>query len=354
MSKKRLNFSPLSIFHWNWNSFRNKKYLFVLELQTHEPDIVLLNEIKLSQSQANELLNLPGYSSVYKCRNSYGGGVAILIKNSLKFTQIFDLDHFNLEIVSIKISVKTNSSNLKELYIFSFYHPPDHKLPLNSLVFDHIQKNFENFILAGDLNSKLCSLGCNNTNQNGKILETILMNSRFLLVNDCTPTYHSKNHDYTSVLDYFIISSNLGPFINSFNVLDDDLSSDHFPIHLLLDFSICKTDLSNSVKFNYEKADWFKFQNELDKYALDLCLSSENIDLININITSLILKAAYVSIPSFSKKKFKKSFPKYILDLISERKKLKRLLKKKNLRLNFESLHNKCNILTNKFRFEVE
>ncbi|RNA35933.1 hypothetical protein BpHYR1_007337 [Brachionus plicatilis] len=56
------------------------------------------------------------------------------------------------------------------------------------------------------------------------ILETILMNSRFLLVNDSSPTYHSKSYDYTSVLDYFIISSNLGPFVNSFNVLDDDLS----------------------------------------------------------------------------------------------------------------------------------
>ena len=82
-------------------------------------------QIKLSQSKANELLNLPDYSSLYKCRDSYGGVVSVLIKNSLKFIQIFDLDHFNLEIVTLKILVKTNSSNLKELFIFSYYHPSD-------------------------------------------------------------------------------------------------------------------------------------------------------------------------------------------------------------------------------------
>ncbi|RNA37063.1 hypothetical protein BpHYR1_023775 [Brachionus plicatilis] len=45
-----------------------------------------------------------------------------------------------------------------------------------------------------------------------------------LLVNDDTPTYKSKSHEYSSVLDLFIVSTNLGPSINSFFVLDDDLT----------------------------------------------------------------------------------------------------------------------------------
>ena len=316
MSKKYHNNPPFSIFHWNCNSFRNKKNLLMFELQSHEPDIVLLNEIKLSQTQANDLLNLPGYSNVHKCRNSHGGGVAILIKNEFKFSQVFDLDFFNIEIISIKILVNEYGSNQKELFIFSFYHPPDPQNPLNPLVFEYIQKNFENFIIAGDLNSKLSSLGCNNTNLNGKIFEKILENPRFLLINDSTPTYSSRSHDYTSVLDIFLVSNNLGRFISSFFVLDDDLTSDHYPICLQLDFSIVKIDLSNSLKLNYEKADWVKFQNELDNCSQDLCFGSENIDQINIEITTCILKAAFLSIPKFTtmipKKKISKDPSKYL------------------------------------------
>ncbi|RNA16243.1 hypothetical protein BpHYR1_023599 [Brachionus plicatilis] len=78
---------PFSVMHWNCNSFRNKKDLLIFELETQDPDIVLLNEIKLKESQAVSLLNVPGYRSIFKCRNSSRGGVAI--RQNTLFTILF-------------------------------------------------------------------------------------------------------------------------------------------------------------------------------------------------------------------------------------------------------------------------
>ncbi|RNA21196.1 hypothetical protein BpHYR1_001263 [Brachionus plicatilis] len=87
-------------------------------------------------------------------------------------------------------------------------------------------------------------------------------------------------------MDLFIVSTNLGPSINSFFVLDDDLTSDHFPIFLTFDFSI---------------ADWEKFKLELTQYSQNV-KNIESIDLLNSELSNLIIKASYASIPRLSSK----------------------------------------------------
>ena len=77
---------PLKILHWNCNSIKSKTEdlkLFVLE---NKPDIILLNEIKCNQAQANSLLSINGFSTETKVRTENGGGVAILINNKIKYT----------------------------------------------------------------------------------------------------------------------------------------------------------------------------------------------------------------------------------------------------------------------------
>ncbi|RNA16246.1 hypothetical protein BpHYR1_023602 [Brachionus plicatilis] len=100
------------------------------------------------------------------------------------------------------------------------------------------------------------------------------------------PTYTSKSHEYSSVLDLFIVFTNLGPSINSFFVLDDDLTSDHLPIFLAFDFSI---------------ADWEKFKLELTQYSHNV-KNIESIDLLNSELCNQIIKASYASIPRLSSK----------------------------------------------------
>ncbi|CAF1151742.1 unnamed protein product, partial [Brachionus calyciflorus] len=132
-------------------------------------------------------------------------------------------------------------------------------------------------------------LGSEKINENGKILENILDNPRFLLSNDDSRTFFLNHRDYSSILDLFIISSNLGPFLNSFNVFEDDLLSDHFPIQLDLGFQFSEIDKNTKKKFNFKRADWEKFKSILGKSEINL--DSDNIDEINSIITSTIFNA---------------------------------------------------------------
>ncbi|RNA21231.1 RNA-directed DNA polymerase from mobile element jockey-like, partial [Brachionus plicatilis] len=285
MSKKNLKTPVLKIVHWNCNSLSNKKELLELLIIKHQPDIVMLNEIKLDKQKANSLLNIRDYLSINKCRNSRGGGVAILIKNNVEFSELVELDSLNFEIIGIKVPVKIGSLR-KNINLISIYQPPNHKNPLDPSIFEYIEKHFDYFVIGGDLNSKLSSLGYK-TNDNGKILEDILEDPRFLIVNDDCPTFTLSHRDYSSVLDLFILSSNLGSHFNFFRVIDDDLLSDHFPIELELGFELLKIESNHRSTLNYRKANWEKFKRNLDSCVFDLL--SGDINHINSQISTQIL-----------------------------------------------------------------
>ncbi|RNA31842.1 hypothetical protein BpHYR1_020788 [Brachionus plicatilis] len=55
------------------------------------------------------------YNSIVKDRNCYGGGVSILVKEGIEFKQDNSFDHFNAELLCIKISLKNT-----ELFILLF------------------------------------------------------------------------------------------------------------------------------------------------------------------------------------------------------------------------------------------
>ena len=74
----------LKVGHWNSNSIKNKNFLFNKFINENNFDIFCLNKTKLSVKTQLEFGN---YNIIRKDRNRRGGGVAILIKNNLQFTQ---------------------------------------------------------------------------------------------------------------------------------------------------------------------------------------------------------------------------------------------------------------------------
>ena len=85
---KRFNFLILQ-----WNCFQLKTRLGELEmfLKKVKPDIVSINEIKMSTENANFHLRFEGYSTLFKCREKNGdsgGGVALLINEKIKFEKV--------------------------------------------------------------------------------------------------------------------------------------------------------------------------------------------------------------------------------------------------------------------------
>ena len=117
--------SLIVVVHWNSFCLRNKKQLLQDYIQRCSPDIVMLNEIKLDSIVSNDYLDFPGYNSISKPRNRYGGGVAILVRQGLNYSEDHSLDLLNLELVSINLKLVG-----KEVKLVSLYNPPNKDLSI--------------------------------------------------------------------------------------------------------------------------------------------------------------------------------------------------------------------------------
>ena len=122
MKMSRKNEKIFKLVHWNCNHFAMKRELFINFLCDERPEIVLLNEIKLGQEEANHYLKIGGYSTLVKVRKKGAGGVAILVKDGLCFQEDTGFSKFKLELLSIKVRVFNF-----DLHVFSLYNPPGDK-----------------------------------------------------------------------------------------------------------------------------------------------------------------------------------------------------------------------------------
>ena len=144
-------------------------------IESNQPDIISLNEIKCCETWANETLFVNRYYSIFKCITNFGGSVTLLIKANIDFNEL-DLSIFNEEIVGF--STKIGALNIS---FFSYYNPPSKEL--NREIIHHIQNNFNNYLIIGDLNSKNEFFNCKSTNKNGVILNDILTSTNCQILN---------------------------------------------------------------------------------------------------------------------------------------------------------------------------
>jgi exonuclease III len=189
-SKKTRSVDSLKIVHWNCNSIKNKKELLGKYLYRYEPHVVSLNEIKLDIYEANLLLRFDEYHSVVKCRNhsgTRGGGVAILVRTDIEYNRVNYFDNLDIELVAIKCSLHGKNVN-----ILSFYNPPSSSI--ESDLWARLQSSKDDFILCGDLNCRSSVLGSIGNNRNGELLEDIVLENDFVVLNESTPTYNRNGY----------------------------------------------------------------------------------------------------------------------------------------------------------------
>ncbi|RNA29072.1 RNA-directed DNA polymerase from mobile element jockey-like [Brachionus plicatilis] len=310
------------------------------------PDIVLLNEIKIDLSETNIYFDFKNYHSITKPRNRYGGGVAILIKEGIEFLQDFSFEDFNCELLCIKL----NLGKSNEISVFSLYNPPNKVL--NFELFKTIKRNCRNYILCGDLNARTKQIGCLGENENGSLLEKIINELDFSVINDKCPTYNIFNRNYFEILDLFLVSSSLIDKVTDFSVLNSqDMTSDHFPIEASFSIDYQIKSKSTSRRFNYKKANWQLFRDILCADR-DYFSESLSIDELNNKITKKIISASQKCIPYQSEKIYKTSLPPDIVMLIKERRKIRRNFQRTRspiLKKRFNHLTSELKISLRKF-----
>ncbi|RNA44213.1 RNA-directed DNA polymerase from transposon X [Brachionus plicatilis] len=193
-----------------------------------------------------------------------------------------------------------NLGKNSELLVFSLYNPP------NVLLNFEFFKTCRNYILGGDLNARTKQIGCVGENENGIMLETIIN--------------------------------------------DQDMTSDHFPIEASISMGYQLENKSAAKRFNYKKANWQLFSEILNSQIVNITECSLTIDQLNDKITEKIISASHKSIPYLSKKIYKTSLPPNIVNLIKERRKVRRNFQKTRC----QKLKQKFNQLTSELKASLK
>ena len=118
-----------------------------------------------------------------------------------------------------------------------YYNPPPKVI--DKRLFEIVNRNSNNVVIVGDLNSPHTSFGSRITTDSGRELEDILAQDNLTLLNDPdSPTYHHPPEMLPNILDLAIVSGNLGT-ISSCKV-GKDCGSFHLPIHVSINIGINK------------------------------------------------------------------------------------------------------------------
>lgn len=318
-----MSLSNLKLMLWNCRSVRNKMFELFNFLNTNEIDICLLCETWLSE--ANKLYH-PQYHCLRRDRvGQSGGGVAILVRKSVKFTALPHIGTEVIENIGIEINVRDNV-NLK---IYSIYFPGGQNNSLLRRKFKQdIRKLFnteDKFLIGGDLNSRHRYWNCLRANSWGNILHDSTSIFPVTISYSNTPTYiPASSRQNPSTLD--LVISNIPEYLSNPYTLTD-LTSDHLPVLFTLSTT---APLVENLVYYFNRADWKKFKHILINSFRNVGFPNQNtgslqdIDNYVEYFTCTTLNAFDSSVPKGPPKNNIVKFPAVILNLIKIRNRYSR------------------------------
>ena len=162
-------------------------------------DILSLNEIWL---KSNFKLDIPNYTIARWDRlRRQGGGVAILVRNDIKFDIIEPCSTLNTYNEAITILLKNSQVSIG---ISTIYISP--ASTINTAPFDNIKKTADNIIITGDLNAKHIDFNCTKTDKWGLALKKALHNADLFIADNSNPTHTDGRTNKCDIIDYIISS----------------------------------------------------------------------------------------------------------------------------------------------------
>ena len=279
--------NKLKFLQWNARSIRANQESLDKLIKDRKLDIILLSETWLKSSHNY----LKAGFTVYRedrMDSIHGGGVAILVRNSIPNKKInINCANINFEVVGIEITIL----NKKKISLISIYAPPGTIISQNNWL-ALTQQICGDFIICGDFNAHSPAWGCSFEDHAGKnILENIDLNSLGIL-NDGRNTMIGHPFRNTSPVDLTIASANLIPQL-LWSLVDEPLGSDHFGILIELTYSSTKNNMYVHKRINTRNIDWASYNGSLNnlKFNSDITESSDYDSLIKSMETAASLSS---------------------------------------------------------------
>lgn len=303
---------------FNCNGVRKQHREFADFLQNHNIDIGLIQETHLA---AGDSFKINNYKIFREDRATRSGGVAIVVKSSLKTQQIITHKSNSIEYVAITLETSNGPMRLASIYL-----PPTKKLDTTDI--DNLFSDNIPTLIAGDFNATHPEWNNVKTNYHGADLYRYLINNGDIcLLAPTDPTHYTSRAnrpDITTIID-FALYKNIN-FNLDISVLNE-LNSDHRPI--IINFNNLKTlNNKNNNKITAFSHHWDKFENIL--LAKNNNITIDNVAELELataqlesDISDALENSAKISKPS--KKIIDNSLPQEIRDIITQRNRFRRL-----------------------------
>ena len=324
-----MNRQPNRVFkikHINIQSLKPKIHLVKNFLAATRTDILSVNETWLKPS--DEIL-IENYSIIRFDRlTGGGGGVCLIIHNSISYTKVLVSNCPGTDHVTIRVHDCIRGK--KDLYLTSLYVPP--KINMEPNYFLKFLEIGENALLLGDLNAHHELWKSNKNNNIGNIIVNLQQQDKLVMLNNDQPTYEPLHRlSYKAILDFALGSNKLRELVSQFSVTDE-LRSDHLSIQLSLDTKNHKFARPHVESKVVTKINWHSFDRLIKQQipADTNCNTIEGINLAVLDLTSKIQSATEESTETrtiqFNPDQHLQ-LPRFILDKIKEKRKLERQLK---------------------------
>ena len=176
----------ISLLQWNSNSLTAHlpEFKHYLDELSSLPQIICVQETFLRPTSN---ISFPGYSVFRQDGLNGRGGVAILVKNEINYSDI----HYYKGVEGISVTIETIHGPLQ---IFNFYVSPTNTF--DETFFQEIF-SVDNSFICGDFNAKSSLWGSPKADQRGKSIENILKKSNMVVLNTGEPTrYHRSGFSH--------------------------------------------------------------------------------------------------------------------------------------------------------------
>ena len=339
-SKNTSKSNNISCYLYNARSIMNKRDDLSALLTAHCPDVVAITETFLEDEIGDvEIIENSPYTAFRHDRNRHGGGVMILVRNTICATRRADLEN-DTELLWIEISHTTG-----QLVLGVFYRPPNSDREYltslqNSLA---LIPDAQNIILCGDFNlpninwevnsptspSPLASLLCD-ISSNSSLQQLVV-----------DPTRGNNTLD--------LVFTNTQNRINNVQVIDGIAGSDHDGVSFDVSLKLQSAAVLSRYLFNFKRADFNQFRETLSTVPWDCCFLECSIERAWTNFKDLLFAAADQCIPKFrlKQKKSKSWLSDETLSLIKKKRRSYRMAKRSRNPKYLSNYKSLCNTVRN-------